>query len=341
MAEIGASVWEPRIIAHRYIQQDPAAGPFEMVIDRRSLLVAAALAATSSRGRAQAEPDAIALWPDAPPGGSGPQSPERIDDKGSVTNVSNPRLIVYRPSKPSGAAVIVIAGGGYAHIEAGRESAPTCRWLQSNDATAFELIYRLPGEGWSRNAPFQDGRRAIRLVRSRAPSFAIDPDRIGMIGFSAGGHLAGMIAVNALNQPYSPVDDIDANSVRPDFCGLIYPVLSMMPPFDRTHTRREIIGKEPSEAESEAYSVERHVGKDTPPTFLAQAADDPISPVDNSLMMFDALRANRIKAEMHIFQSGGHGWGMGDAGTEVRAWPELFLRWTAQNSLLPVRRDKG
>jgi acetyl esterase/lipase len=115
----------------------------------------------------------------------------------------------------------------------------------------------------------------------------------------------------------------------------------MMPPFDHTHARREIIGTHPSRAESEAYSVERHVSADAPPMFLAQAVDDPISPVDNSLMMFSALRAARIPTEMHIFQSGGHGWGMGHPGTEVRGWPELFRRWAVRNSLLLLRPDNG
>ena len=143
-----------------------------------------------------------------------------------------------------------------------------------------------------------------------------------------------MLAVSPGEAFYAPADAVDANSARPSFCGLIYPVLSMMPPFDDTHSRREIIGTHPSAAESEAYSVERHVGADTPPMFLAQAADDPVSPVDNSLTMFAALRAARIPAEMHIFQSGGHGWGLGRPGTEVDAWPELFVRWAKQNSLL-------
>jgi len=158
--------------------------------------------------------------------------------------------------------------------------------------------------------------------------------RIGLIGFSAGGHLAGTLAVSSAQTFYPPVDAVDALSARPSFCGLIYPVLSMMPPFDNTHSRREIIGTHPSPAESEAYSVERHVGADTPPMFLAHAADDPTSPVDNSLMMFAALRTARIPAETHIFQSGGHGWGLGRPGTEVDAWPELFVRWAKQNSLL-------
>jgi acetyl esterase/lipase len=270
-----------------------------MDIDRRRWLGAVALIAAAWPAWPQAAPDTVALWPASPPGGSRPRGPEKVDARGSLTNVSAPRLEVYRPPKANGAAVIVIGGGGYAHIEVGAESTPTCRWLQSTGGTAFELIYRLPGEGWSRDAPFQDGQRAMRLVRSLAPSYGFDPARIGLIGFSAGGHLAGMLAVSSAQTLYPPLDAVDALSARPSFCGLIYPALSMMPPFDDTHSRREIIGTHPSAAESEAYSVERHVGKDAPPIFLAQASDDPISPVENSLMMFNALRTARIPAEMH------------------------------------------
>ena len=162
------------------------------------------------------------------------------------------------------------------------------------------------------------------------PPMASIPARIGPIGFSAGGHLAGTLAVSSEKAFYASTDAVDANSARPSFCGLIYAMLSMM---DDAHSLR-VIGTHPSASEREAYSVERHVGADTPPTFLAQAADDPVCPVENSLMMFAALRTAQIPTEMHIFQSSGHGWGLGRAGTEARAWPELFVRWAKQNSLL-------
>ncbi len=306
-----------------------------MEINRRSLFVAAAFIAATAPSRAEPEKGgAIDLWPGAPPDGFGPRGPEEISGKGAVTNVSTPRLVVYRPSQPNGAAIVVAAGGGYQRIETGFESTPACQWLQANGVTAFELIYRLPGEGWSRDAPFQDGRRAMRLVRAAAPSYGLAADRIGMIGFSAGGHLAGMTAIESAQPFYAPIDAADAISARPDFCGLIYPVLTMMPPFDHTHARREILGAHPTQADREAYSVERRVDGKTPLTFLAQAADDPVSPIDNSLMMFAALRAKGVASALHVFQSGAHGWGMGDKSREVGVWPSLFLAWATQNSLL-------
>jgi acetyl esterase/lipase len=300
-------------------------------IDRRSLLGMAAVLASCEAG-AQGSLETIALWPDAPPGGPLPSGAERVSAKGSLTNVSKPRLVVYRPAHPGGGAVVVIAGGGYAHIAAGNESTPTCQWLQSLGIAAFELIYRLP-EDWSPIAPFQDAQRAMRIVRSHASAYSIDPAQIGVIGFSAGGHLAGMTAVQPAKPLYAPVDSADAISARPDFAALIYPVLTMMAPFTHTHTRGEILGRHPSEEDSIAYSVERQVDVETPPTFLAQAADDPISPVENSLMMFAALRTARVPAELHVFQSGGHGWGLGAPRSETHAWPELFAAWAEVNRI--------
>jgi acetyl esterase/lipase len=171
----------------------------------------------------------------------------------------------------------------------------------------------------------------MRLIRARSGSFNLNPARIGVIGFSAGGHLAGMTATQPLNALYGPVDSTDAASARPDFAALIYPVLTMMPPFDRTHTRREILGAYPSDAQRIAYSVERHVDHQTPNTFLAQALDDPISPIDNSLPMFSALRQANVPTELHIFQSGGHGWGLGSSNSPVHAWPTLFTTWATLN----------
>ena len=278
---------------------------------------------------------AIDLWPtDRIPGGPGPVGPERLNGKGAVTNVSRPRLNVYLPKRPNGTAVLVVAGGGYTHIELGTESTPTCLWLQSSGIAAFELVYRLPRDGWSPTAPLQDGQRAMRIVRSAASSYGVDPDRIGLIGFSAGGHLSGMTAVSGAIDRYPQVDETDRTSSTPDFAGLIYPVLSLMPPFDNTETRRQLVGRHPDAVQSAELSVDQHVGPGTCPIFLAQAKDDPVSPIDNSLLMFNALRKHNIPSDLHVFQAGGHGWGMGQPGTLVHAWQELFVSWLRFNNLL-------
>lgn len=281
----------------------------------------------------------IPLWPDGTiPGETGApasdKSPEKVTDKGSVINVTMPRLNVYRPVTPNGCAAMVISGGGYAHIELGKESTPTSLWLQAQGITAFELIYRLPSESWSADAPFQDAQRAMLIIRSKAALYGLDVERIGIIGFSAGGHLAGMTAATPLVQRYPSVDAMDQVSSRPDFAALIYPVLTFMPPFDHTHARRQIVGNHPTADQSAAMSVDHQVTAQMPPVFLAQAMDDPIAPVDNSILMQAALRKAGVPVEMHLFQSGKHGWGLGKAGSPVHTWPELFQRWAALNQFI-------
>lgn len=281
---------------------------------------------------AQDRMEEIPLWHKIIPDGPGPGGSERVSEKGSYTDISQPRLIVHRPKHPNGTAILVISGGGYAHIELGKESTPAADWLQSHGITAFELVYRLPAEGWANtNVPLQDGQRAMRLIRSLSESFGLDPHRIGIMGFSAGGHLAGMTATAPDLQLYSPTDHIDRLSARPDFVAMIYPVVTMLPPFDTTHAEKELIGKHASRSQQKAYSVQLQVNGQTPPTFLAQAMDDPISNVENSRLMYAALQKNNIPSEIHLFPSGGHGWGMGNPGSPVSAWPELFKTWAKKN----------
>lgn len=273
----------------------------------------------------------IPLWPDKMPDASGSRGPE-VNNQGSLTHISTPRLIVHRPETPKGVAVLIISGGGYAHIETGKESGPAAEWLVSKGITAFELIYRLPQKGWKTPyVPFEDGQRALRMIRSHAAEYAVDPHKIGILGFSAGGHLAGMMASVPDKVFYKPVDAVDGISAKPDFAGLIYPVISMLPPNDTTHSQKSILGKHPSMAEESEFSVEKQVKAGMPPVFLAQASDDPIASIDNSLLMFSALRKSGIPAELHIFQQGGHGWGMGKPGTETSSWPDLFQDWMQAN----------
>ncbi|MCA8023418.1 alpha/beta hydrolase [Burkholderia metallica] len=285
-------------------------------------------------GRWDEPPDeTIDLWPNTPPDPSPNDATggERTSNKGTVSHVMRPRLNIYRPARPNRGAVLVIAGGGYDHIELGNESTPTCQWLKSLGVTAFELVYRLPEQGWSRLAPLQDGQRAMRLIRARARNERYEAGRIAVLGFSAGGHLAGMTAVTPDVVRYAPVDEVDRESARPDLAGLIYPVLTLMPPFNHTRTRLHIVGEHPTEAESAELSVNLQVNSNTPRAFLAQALDDPVSPIDNSLLMLNAMRTARVPAELHVFQTGGHGWGLGAANSEVRAWPALLETWLRLN----------
>ena len=269
---------------------------------------------------------AVLLWPGTPPGGAAP-GPQRDSAKGSITQVEQPYLLVHRPARPNGVAILLASGGGYAHIEAGKESGPAAAWLQAQGITAFELVYRLPQEGGGVDAPFQDGQRAMRLIRARAAEWKIDPARIGMLGFSAGAHLAGMTAVQPHAVRYAPVDAADKVSARPDFAVLLYPVLTMQAPFDTTHAKKELLGAHPARAARDALSVELHVDARTPPAFIAQALDDPIAPPENSQRMASALRRAGVPVELHLFRHGGHGWGLGKPGSEPAAWPQLLLAW--------------
>ncbi|WP_329957600.1 MULTISPECIES: alpha/beta hydrolase [unclassified Janthinobacterium] len=281
-----------------------------------------------------APPGAVLLWPGAPPGGAA-QGPQRDSARGSITQVAQPYLLVHRPARPNGTAIVLVSGGGYAHIEAGKESGPVAAWLQAQGVTAFELVYRLPQEGGGVAAPFQDGQRAMRVIRARAAEWGIDPARIGMLGFSAGAHLAGMTAVQPDAALYARVDAVDGVSARPDFVVLLYPVLTMQPPFDTTHAKRQLLGNHPTQAARDALSVELHVDARTPPMFIAQALDDPISPPENSTLMAAALRRAGVPVEQHQFRHGGHGWGLGKPGSEPAAWPQQLLAWLQSHGWLP------
>lgn len=280
-----------------------------------------------------APPGAVLLWPGAPPGGAA-AGPQRDGARGSITQVAQPYLLVHRPARPNGMAILLISGGGYAHIEAGRESGPAAAWLQAQGVTAFELVYRLPREGGGTAAPFQDAQRAMRLIRARAAEWGIDPARIGILGFSAGAHLAGMTAATPAASLHAPVDAADAVSARPAFAVLLYPVLTMQPPFDTTHAKKQLLGAHPTQGARDALSVERQVDARTPPVFLAQALDDRIAAPDNSRLMAAALRRAGVPVELHLFQHGGHGWGLGKPGSEPAAWPPLLLAWLRANGWL-------
>jgi acetyl esterase/lipase len=275
-----------------------------------------------------AAPVTLPLWPDSVTAQAPLHGPEHVGQsgkgEGAVSHISQPRLEIYQPAHPDGTAVVIIGGGGYFRIQIGKEAQPAAQWLSAIGVTAAVLYYRLPADGWPAAAPFQDGQRAVRLLRAHAAEYGIDPAKIGVIGLSAGGNLAAITATRFDDRFYEPVDAADKASARPDFAGLIYPVISLQPPLDGTRSRREL-GTQSDAAQ--AYSAELHVTHATPPTFLAQAADDPIANIGHSLTMFNALKAQSVPAEMHVFETGGHGWGLGEPGSLPSAWPRLFATW--------------
>ena len=246
---------------------------------------------------------------------------------------------VYRPAKPNGAAVLVAGGGGYFRIQLKKESTPAATWLQARGFTVFELIYRLPNDGWDASAPFMDAQRAMKIIRTRASEFQVDPARIGIMGFSAGGHLAGFTAYQPKRALYAGADRFEQVSARPDFAVLLFPVVSLRAPYVTTRTRREIIGEKPSSEAETAWSLDTHAAKDAPPTIIFASADDPTTPPGHGIMLFEKLVAAGASAELHLFRDGGHGWGLGQPGQVISQWPMLFETWAQSLQIIEKRGE--
>jgi len=304
------------------------------VIGRRFLLLGAG-SMVGVAGAARADNPTVALWPGAPPGGGGPLGPLRISAGGAVSSVAMPRLEVFRPARPGGGAMLVAAGGGYERIETGREAYPAAAWLAARGVTAFVLTYRLPPEGWPLGplAPLQDAQRAIRLIRHQAADYGLDPARLGVLGFSSGGHLMGLAAVRSQFRSYAAIDQADALSARPAGAALIYPVITLLPPYDHTATRRSLIGHHPDRRDSAEWSVQTNVQSDCPPVFLVQAADDRVSNPTNTRLMEEACARMGVPVERHLLPSGGHGFGIGRPGTPTGAWPVWFATWLSRQGI--------
>ena len=320
-----------------------------VAMDRRELLGVAALSAfaTAGAGSLPALPDfgvaeSMPLWPGTPPGGPLPDLALRVVERSpdpakfhlrAVSGVSRPLLMVVRSPAPNGSALLIMPGGGYRelYVDTAFDAA---RRLAQQGITGFVLLYRLPHEGWraGTEVPLQDATRAMRLVRAGAAQYAIDPSRIGVLGFSAGGHLAAMLALRPDAEPYTPVDAADDESARARFAALLYPVITMLPPYAHEASREMLLGANATRAERAAYSCERLVTPGASPMFLVAADDDPDVPVDNTLAMFASLRRARVAAELHVFERGGHGFGLGNPGEPLSAWPDLLLHWARMHA---------
>jgi len=249
-------------------------------------------------------------------------------------NIATPMLGVYRPDNPDGSGLIVCPGGGYMMLSLGGEGSAVATRFNTDRITAFVLAYRLPGEGWSNraNVPLQDAQRAIRIVRSRATEFGVDPKRIGVMGFSAGAHLTATLATCHAERVYEPIDTADVQSAKPAFAALIYPVITLKSPYAHTGSRDNLLEPNASEALIASRSNELRVTPDTAPCFMAHGIDDTLVPVENSLLMLNALRAQKVKCEAHIFQEGRHGFGTGMEGQANQHWTEMFVKWMRSNA---------
>ena len=273
----------------------------------------------------------IALWPGLPPGASSfkPATPPPGWPESHPRAVAMPELCVFRPDRPNGRAVLVMPGGAYWFVSVVNEGADLAPQLTARGYTVFVLTYRLPGEGWKARAevPLQDAQRAMRLIRSRAAEFGIDPQRISALGFSAGGHLAATLATRHAENCYAAVDALDALPARPVATGLIYPVITLEKPWTHQLSRDLLLGERAGRAAVNRRSAERHVDGGTTPLFLVHALDDTAVPVENSLRMLDAMRAAKRPVEAHLLQEGGHAFGIGRPGTPSAQWIDLMCAW--------------
>jgi acetyl esterase/lipase len=288
--------------------------------------------------------ETIVLWSAGAPGGEAVTVTEQILERGDPNGVRDramahtrkPVLMVFRPKTSNGAAVMLIPGGGYVRAVLDKEGYEMARWLNQRGYTCFVLFYRMPGDGWTAGAdtPLQDAQRGIRLIRSRAAEMGFSPDRVAIMGFSAGGHLAASLTTRFADKTYAPVDAADDLSAKPNLSGLIYPVISMDPSIAHAGSRKELLTADASPERAAAISPERLVTTGLSPVFQLHAADDKSVPVDNSLVMFAALRAKGVPTEMHIFEEGGHGFGLrGTPGKPVAAWPSLFETFAKRHGI--------
>jgi len=282
--------------------------------------------------------ETIDLWPHGAPGAPRVLPAEVVDERSkdadltdrAVHGIARPRMVVFRPAVPNGAAVLVTPGGGYRWVVIDKEGYEVARWLSARGFTMFVLFYRLPGEGWAAgpDVALSDAQRAVRLIRHRAHEWGVTPDRVAAMGFSAGGHVCADLATRFDVETYRTVDAADRLSARPDIAAPIYPVQSMTPPLAHPGSRTLLLGANPTQALERAHSPAANVTKRTPPTFLVHAEDDATVPVGNTLELRAALVAAGVPVETHLFTHGGHGFGLRRAmGKPAAVWPDLFLAW--------------
>ncbi|MDR0901468.1 MAG: alpha/beta hydrolase fold domain-containing protein [Opitutaceae bacterium] len=285
-----------------------------------------------STSLAASQPAVIPLWPEGVPGLRSDAAP----DKGTPAHASaihHPSMAFY-PAKTRGAApaVVVCPGGGYHSLSMQNEGGDVAAWLNSIGVSAFVLKYRLREYG--QPAPLQDVLRALRIVRADAAKFGVLPDRVGVLGFSAGGHLASCAATLFDTGAGKTGAPLDATSARPDFAVLVYPVISMRDDIGHRGSRKNLLGEKPSAELVDFYSTDERVTKDTPPVFLIAGSDDKTVRVQNSVRFYLALRQEGVPAELHIYQTGPHGFGMKTTAGNASAWPARCEDWMRANGWL-------
>ena len=280
-----------------------------------------------------AEPKVIELWPEGVPNLNTNLSGDKVVDN-RIVSVQKPSLLVFSPdpTNATDTAVIFCSGGGYVRISVPDDGGSLTRQMTAEGLTVFMLKYRLSDYGHP--APLQDVLRAVRIVRSRAAEFGIKPDHIGVMGGSAGGHLAACAATLWDDPEGRTGAALDSVSARPDFAALIYPVITMADKFVHKGSRDALLGKSPKPEVLEQLSVEKHVRKDSPPMFIAATMADKTVPVENSLHFYQALRDAGVPAEMHVYAQGAHGNSQDPQYGPTAEWPKRLEEWLRFNGWL-------
>lgn len=282
-----------------------------------------------------AEPRVVPLWPEGVPDLKANATAEK-EENGRFLNIHHPSLTIYSPpaEKATGTAVIYAAGGGYVRVAVGANGGEITRWLNANGVTVFVLKYR--NVEYGQPAPLRDALRAVRIVRSRADEFGVAPDRIGMLGGSAGGHLAASAATLFDASEGRTGADLDRVSGRPDFIVLVFPVITMQDPYAHGPSRRALLGEQPGETLKQRWSVDQQVTAKTSPTFLVHSSEDATVVVENSLLFYQAMRRAKAPIEMHLYPKGPHGSGMAASLGPTSEWPRLCEAWMRFNGWLPA-----
>lgn len=312
-----------------------------MNLDRRALLgvgVASGALALSRPGLARNVPSSeiVPLWPnglpEAIPPGLKELTTERSTDRAindrAIKGVTVPRLELVRPALPNGASIIIMPGGGYRHMAWDKEGAEISRWFAARGVTGFSLAYRLPHDGWAGgpDTPLADAQRAVRMVRAHSKEWGLDPQRIAVMGFSAGGHLCANLAAQFNRKTYAPRDAMDAVSARPDLAAPIYPGIMVDKLASQFPAGEGLFGKPVSPETLAIHSPYLNVPADAPPHCLIHAEDDPLVGPEHSLALRAALIARKIPVETHLFAKGGHGFGIRNGmGLPLENWPERVI----------------
>ncbi len=289
---------------------------------RRAMLTISFILAMGAVPTWAAGPEPTPLYPDKVPGATGTEEPDR------------PSVRIHLPpkDKANGAAVVICPGGGYGIIAMDHEGSQVANWFNSHGVTALVLRYRL--SPYRHPIPLNDAQRAIRYARANAEKLGISPHRIGVMGFSAGGHLASTAATHFDAGQKEATDPVDRVSCRPDFAILGYPVVSFTADFAHKGSGRNLIGENPDPQLLDNLSNEKQVTSDTPPTFLFHTGDDTGVPAENSVAFFLALRKAKVPAELHVYQQGPHGVGLAPGDPALFTWKDRLLDWLRQNRFL-------